>query len=357
MRQTETTKARRTLGRFELARARTHAHKEREREREREREDKMRESTLLLGYTAQPGVDAVPMQHHQVSQVIVRRTRLSHRRGSGRVTLKRSFALEDHLLSATATATATATNVEMEERKASVEDASVSFQFQQSKPSKNVYQSKRRTRILDRKAGSGRSTSLRLFPLESKQMSPKVLSPEERATNNLCLEIVPYNDNQRAMELDAYASPDAGGFADHEPCFEDVLDASVMQEEEMQEEHVLHEAAAAAAAPVPVRVRKPRGEPHQRLRNYYKNRKSLALHGLKVNEETGLRRSTRRRVKPLQYWRNEKVEYERQHRSLPTIASIALRSPDECWPAPNPRTKRKTKSRIQALTEPEDDDE
>ena len=317
----------------------------------------MRESTLLLGYTAQPGVDAVPMQHHQVSQVIVRRTRLSHRRGSGRVTLKRSFALEDHLLSATATATATATNVEMEERKASVEDASVSFQFQQSKPSKNVYQSKRRTRILDRKVGSGRSTSLRLFPLESKQMSPKVLSPEERATNNLCLEIVPYNDNQRAMELDAYASPDAGGFADHEPCFEDVLDASVMQEEEMQEEHVLHEAAAAAAAPVPVRVRKPRGEPHQRLRNYYKNRKSLALHGLKVNEETGLRRSTRRRVKPLQYWRNEKVEYERQHRSLPTIASIALRSPDECWPAPNPRTKRKTKSRIQALTEPEDDDE
>eukprot|EP00213_Chloropicon_mariensis_P003321 CAMPEP_0197474166 /NCGR_PEP_ID=MMETSP1309-20131121/5608_1 /TAXON_ID=464262 /ORGANISM="Genus nov. species nov., Strain RCC998" /LENGTH=285 /DNA_ID=CAMNT_0043013675 /DNA_START=36 /DNA_END=892 /DNA_ORIENTATION=- len=210
----------------------------------------MRESTLLLGYTAQPGVDAVPMQHHQVSQVIVRRTRLSHRRGSGRVTLKRSFALEDHLLSATATATAT--NVEMEERKASVEDASVSFQFQQSKPSKNVYQSKRRTRILDRKAGSGRSTSLRLFPLESKEMSPKVLSPEERATNNLCLEIVPYNDNQRAMELDAYASPDAGGFADHEPCFEDVLDASVMQEEEMQEEHVLHEAAAAAAAPVPV---------------------------------------------------------------------------------------------------------
>ena len=70
---------------------------------------------------------------------------------------------------------------------------------------------------------------------------------------------------------------------------------------------------------------------------------------LLVVEETGLRRSTRRRVKPLQYWRNEKVEYGREHKTLPTIASIALRSPDELWPAPDKRKPRKTKSRTEEM--------
>ena len=131
--------------------------------------------------------------------------------------------------------------------------------------------------------------------------------------------------------------------------------ASPMDGPEADFEGTIEEAQAEAQVKVKT-VRRPKGEPHQRLRNYYKNRKSLATHGLKISEEDGLRRSTRRRVKPLQYWRNEKVEYERQHKSLPTIASIALRSPDECWPAPNPRNKRKTKSRIKQL-ESEVDDE
>ena len=158
--------------------------------------------------------------------------------------------------------------------------------------------------------------------------------------------------------MDVCSSPEAG-YVEEPSCF-DPMGSPMMDgpEEGVEDVEGTVQEALQAEAEVQVKavVRRPRGEPHQRLRNYYKNRKSLATHGLKINEEDGLRRSTRRRVKPLQYWRNEKVEYERQHRSLPTIAAIALRSPDECWPAPNPRNKRKTKSRIKELESQVDDE-
>ena len=302
-------------------------------------------TTLFLGYG---GAAA------QTSQALVRRTRFGRRPGSGRVTIKRAFTLEGPLTTTTTTTTTTtAAAVDEDPRGGAttsrVEDVSSSFNATK-KPS-HVFQTKRRTRVLDRKTGTGRSTTLRLFPLEAQELGPKVLSPTGAgatvvaAAATASMQIVPYDD---PMELDnndddeAYCSSPEAGFPHDYACFDDhPEDHDPMVED--------GGALAQAAADQPrVANRRPKGEPHQRLRNMYKNRKSLAPHGLRTNEDTGLRRSTRRKVKPLQYWRNEKVEYGRQHKSLPTIASIALRSPDEFWPAPDKR-KGKTKSRMEAL--------
>ena len=73
-------------------------------------------------------------------------------------------------------------------------------------------------------------------------------------------------------------------------------------------------------------IRKPRGEAHKRLREEMARRKSLAFGGLQtiVVEDLGggqqkVRKSSRQRQKPLEYWRGEKKVYERVHGSLPTI--------------------------------------
>jgi len=64
-------------------------------------------------------------------------------------------------------------------------------------------------------------------------------------------------------------------------------------------------------------------------------RKSLAHAGLRTEEATGVRRSTRERLRPLEYWRNETKTYGRTHRSLPTVTAVTLRSPEPAWPAPD----------------------
>lgn len=300
--------------------------------------------TLFLGYNG--GVGGAATASSAGHQALVRRQRFERRAGSGRVTSKRSFNLEGQLLAKKVedmnTTAVKAAAVDTDERASGVEEVGVSFRATARKRASHVFQSKRRTRVLDRKSGTGRSTTLRLFPLEAQELSPKVVSPIGAGAPS-SMEIVPYaGDHADPMEVDLgedsapqedfCCSPDAG-------YVDDAFGSPVAMQEEPEEAGV-----ARAVAP-----RRPRGEPHQRLRNEYKNRKSLAPHGLRVVEETGLRRSTRRRVKPLQYWRNEKVEYGREHKTLPTIASIALRSPDELWPAPDKRKPRKTKSRTEEM--------
>ena len=98
-----------------------------------------------------------------------------------------------------------------------------------------------------------------------------------------------------------------------------------------------------ADVPVPTpaslvkRPRRPAGTPNKRLRAAFANRKSLAAAGLAVQDGTGARRSTRDRMRPLEYWRNETKAYGRTHRSLPTVAAVTMRSPEPGWPAPEGR--------------------
>jgi len=238
-----------------------------------------------------------------------------------------------------------------------VEEVGVSERAATQRPS-HVFQTKRRTRVLNRKSGTGRSTTLRLFPLEAQELSPKVVSPVGAGAvlaPGVSMEIVPYaapmdvDENGDDFGGEDYCSSPDAGFAG------DAFGSPVPMTGEGFEEDVVEGQFAEAAQgpsqePLASAAKKPLRSPHQRLKKHLKNRKSLAPHGLKTHEETGLRRSTRRKVKPLHYWRNEKVEYGREHRSLATIVSISLRSPDEFWPAPDKR-KPKTRSRIKDLQE------
>jgi hypothetical protein len=54
--------------------------------------------------------------------------------------------------------------------------------------------------------------------------------------------------------------------------------------------------------------------------------------GLILEEDTGTRRSSRSRIRPLQYWRNEHKQYGREHRTMPTVVGIQTRTPNPQWP-------------------------
>ncbi|XP_062089594.1 centromere protein C isoform X2 [Humulus lupulus] len=56
-------------------------------------------------------------------------------------------------------------------------------------------------------------------------------------------------------------------------------------------------------------------------------RKSLA--GAGTNWESGVRRSTRIRCRPLEFWKGEKLLYGRVHKSLPTVIGLKYASPDK----------------------------
>ena len=72
-----------------------------------------------------------------------------------------------------------------------------------------------------------------------------------------------------------------------------------------------------AAVVVPDKPKAPRVKktPNRRLKKDFASRKSLAGHGIKLDVDTGVRRSTRTRMRPLEYWRNEKKSYGRSHNS------------------------------------------
>ena len=87
--------------------------------------------------------------------------------------------------------------------------------------------------------------------------------------------------------------------------------------------------------PAAPRKRTVSGQPHKRLRAEMDRRKSLALAGLQASED-GVRRSTRQRSKPLEYWRGETKVYQRVHNSLPTVVQLEKRTANPIWPRKTP---------------------
>ncbi|OUS45686.1 hypothetical protein BE221DRAFT_148078 [Ostreococcus tauri] len=87
--------------------------------------------------------------------------------------------------------------------------------------------------------------------------------------------------------------------------------------------------------PAAPRKRTTSGVPHKRLRAEMERRKSLALAGTQT-VQGGVRRSTRQRSKPLEYWRGETKVYQRVHSSLPTVAQIERRTANPIWPRKTP---------------------
>jgi len=67
-------------------------------------------------------------------------------------------------------------------------------------------------------------------------------------------------------------------------------------------------------------------------------RKSLAGAGTQT-VATDVRRSGRQLMRPLEYWRNEKVVYSRKYASLPTVHHV-VHSPDPVWPMPQPKRRK-----------------
>ena len=67
-------------------------------------------------------------------------------------------------------------------------------------------------------------------------------------------------------------------------------------------------------------------------------RKSLAAvgagsrHDLENENGVPIRRSTRQRTRPLEYWRGETKRYVRVHQSLPTVEIMTHRTPNPMWP-------------------------
>ena len=86
--------------------------------------------------------------------------------------------------------------------------------------------------------------------------------------------------------------------------------------------------------------RKPAGTPHKRERKEFSRRKSLVAagsrHDLEHIDGRPIRRSTRQRCKPLEYWRGETKHYTRTHASLPTVEEVTTRTPNPYWPMKTP---------------------
>lgn len=67
---------------------------------------------------------------------------------------------------------------------------------------------------------------------------------------------------------------------------------------------------------------------------YVRSRKSLVGAGLMVDDGAGgVRKSSRQRGRPLEWWRNERKVFGREHRSLPTVVGLETRTPNPAWPA------------------------
>ncbi|GIL68456.1 hypothetical protein Vafri_21726 [Volvox africanus] len=83
-------------------------------------------------------------------------------------------------------------------------------------------------------------------------------------------------------------------------------------------------------------------------RDSYGRRKSLVAPNIGlVVDENGSRRSTRTRVRPLEYWRGEGKSYGRDHKTMPTVTTIMMRTPEPQWPLPSGKAE-KSKRRARA---------
>lgn len=104
-----------------------------------------------------------------------------------------------------------------------------------------------------------------------------------------------------------------------------------------------------AFAPAPTddaratREPRPKKPKHARLREQVRKRQSLAVPGVGLDrspEQNRIRRSTRDRTKPIEWWRGEGFEYSRQFHSLATVGQWTTKAQDPIWPAPDPRPRR-----------------
>lgn len=180
-----------------------------------------------------------------------------------------------------------------------------------------------RRKKIEHRPGSGRSTATRDYRFDK----PLKYHPLRNLDGNI------EENNQGVSDDD---SGDFGGFA---PDFGD--DDGFEAQPSHLEGELREEANPENSGVFLKKVTRIRGPPNQRLRALMAARQSLMDQGL-ASGEGGIRRSKRTRVRPLEYWRNEKVVYARQYRSLPTIADVEFRSPDPEWPKPKvkPRSKK-----------------
>lgn len=126
---------------------------------------------------------------------------------------------------------------------------------------------------------------------------------------------------------------------------------------ELSAQHMLHGNDEVQQANVPPKGRlraSSRGAvpamSNQREAARFSRRKSLAGVGLVLDVEDGKRRSTRNRLHPLQYWRNEHMVYSRdESTTLPTQVKVITRTPDPEWPLPSGKAGQKKRRRLQPI--------
>eukprot|EP00898_Chlorokybus_atmophyticus_P007484 jgi/Chlat1/7737/Chrsp66S07215 len=178
-------------------------------------------------------------------------------------------------------------------------------------------------------------------------VSPPVVSPrdpalaQEQAVPSMFAERGSTPPIVEAAELPAGKATPAQPSHEHEQCNQDLsaveevvecLESTAAATKQCEAELssavealLLEEAPKTPAVQKPKR---PRAKPNERLRNQLKDRQSLAA----------LPRAVRTRRPPLEFWRNERVLYARENRSLPVPVEAVLRSPDPVWPRPKKRT-------------------
>jgi len=82
---------------------------------------------------------------------------------------------------------------------------------------------------------------------------------------------------------------------------------------------------------------------YQHLMAVTKEARTPGLIGAGTKTVGGVRRSTRQRYQPLEFWRNEYKEYCREHASMPTVSAVQTRTPNSAWPGTRKRSTAKTK--------------
>ncbi|KAJ9520482.1 hypothetical protein QJQ45_007443 [Haematococcus lacustris] len=104
------------------------------------------------------------------------------------------------------------------------------------------------------------------------------------------------------------------------------------ENDEVEEGGHLLEHRLATKGARPDKSRKSMCPPAHREATQFRSRRSLTGAGLLLDDSDGMRRSSRSRIRPLEYWRNEHKLYGRQHKTLPTVVGIETRTPNPDWP-------------------------
>ena len=146
------------------------------------------------------------------------------------------------------------------------------------------------------------------------------------------LAMMMHHEYPEGLPEDVHGVSHFGAGHDDEPPLMDFAGEADMDVGYDDDDNYAHDGEDLPPAP---RKRTVSGLPHKRLRAEMDRRKSLALAGLQA-AEGGVRRSTRQRSKPLEYWRGETKVYQRVHNSLPTVVQIEKRTANPIWPRKTP---------------------